>query len=137
MKRKTRQAESAPDLFSLFGAGDTLRQTPAPPLPQVVKAPPSALKPPPSRAIQECRFDGKDYKIEKHKDEGGEFVSLFVWDAGDWRQLSLLDGDAKYIPEMLFYHAEQMMDWSTGYTDRTRELVAKLRPRPKDDNIAL
>lgn len=134
-KAKKSRKPAVPDLFSALGSDLPQAEVWTEPEPRAFGAP--TVAPPPSRAIQECSFDGNDYKIEKHEDEGGEFWILFVMDAGKWRQLSLLGGDAKYIPEMLLYHAEQMLGWAAGYTDRTRDLVSRLRPLPKGDNVAL
>jgi hypothetical protein len=125
---------AAPDLFGNFGSGQAKMETRPEPDPRASAAPKTAT-PPHSRAIQECRVEGSDYRIEKHTDSEGTFWRLFIQDGNKWRRLWLSGGDAQYIPDMVLYHAEQMLDWSAGYTDRTRDLVPKLRPTQKDIDI--
>lgn len=129
MKRKALKAPE-PDLFSVPGAGVVMPVTQAPPRPQVVKPPPPA---PPSCSARECQFDGNDYRITKHEDEAGPYCKMFVRDAGKWRRLYLLGGDAKYIPDMLIYHAAEMIPQSAGRIDRQNKMVALLNPKRREE----
>lgn len=109
MRAKPKQP-AAPDLFGNFGSGQAKMETRPEPDPRASAAPKTAT-PPHSRAIQECRVEGSDYRIEKHTDSEGTFWRLFIQDGNKWRRLWLSGGDAQYIPDMVLYHAEQC---STG-----------------------